>query len=134
MNVVLMIADILIILAFLGLIAACGAVVFVALRMKRDVVRNAKRLYEPPLRSAKNIVTAGKGLVQQETVRVQHGARVVRETAAVVRTAVVDLRRAVEIVRDIDWQPILSMAQAGMQFASTAAKVARSASKQSADA
>jgi hypothetical protein len=133
MNIALMIADVLIIVAFLGLIVALGALVFAALRLKNDAMRNAKRLYVKPMQSVKNLTTAGKGIVQQEGVRVRHAIDTIRSTSAIVKETVDEVSVAVETVRDVDWAPILAAAQTGMKFAAAAADVARAASKQGAE-
>lgn len=134
MNVALIIADTLVILAFLGLIVVLVALVFAGLRLKRDVMRNAKRLYERPTNSVTSIINAGKGIVVRETPRVQHAISTVQATAEVVKATVEDTRIAVSTIRDVDWGPIIEMAQTGMKFASLAAAVARASSKQGASA
>jgi len=130
MNTWLMIADVLVILAFFGVILALASVVFVALKLKRDVPRNMKRLYERPVRSGKNLAAFGKGFVMQEKARVDSAVATVKATAAVVKETVDDTREAASTLRDVDWGPILEGVQTGMKFAQAMASVAKSAKAQ----
>ena len=133
MNTALMVADILIILAFFGVILALVSLVMVALKLKRDITRNAKRMYERPVQSGKNLVTLGKGIVLQEKTRVEGAIATVKATADVVMTTVEDAKVAASTLRDVDWQPILEAAQTGMKFAQAMANVARSVKNQGAE-
>ena len=58
-------------IALIGLIASVFLCVYTIFKVKSDVMRNAKRLYERPVRGAKNLAVAGRGIAMQETVRVQ---------------------------------------------------------------
>lgn len=133
MNVALMVADVLVILAFLGLIVVVTALVFAALRLKRDVTRNAKRLYERPMNGVISIIDTGKGIVVRETPRVQHAISTITQTAAVVKATVDDAQVAVSTFREVDWEPIVQAVQTAAKFAEAAAGVARAASKQAAE-
>jgi hypothetical protein len=130
MNTALMVADVLVILAFFGVILALVALVVVALKMKRDVTRNAKRIYERPMQSAKNLATTGKGIVMQEKVRVESAVATVKATAEIVKATAADTAEAASALRDVDWAPILEAAQTGMKFAQAMAGVAKSSKGQ----
>jgi hypothetical protein len=130
MSLGLEIADLIVILAFLGLIIAFGAVVFAVLTLKNGVMRNAKRIYERPTRSAKNLATAVKGIIQQESVRVVHAADNARHIADVVGKTALETKEALETMRDLDWEPLIAVAQSGTKFAAAAASVAQAASRQ----
>jgi hypothetical protein len=85
--------DWLLILAQIGLIGVLVWLVIAALKIKTSVMKDAKRLYERPTRSVKNLITTGKGIAQQESVRVTHivgsakvAAEAVGETAGEIKT------------------------------------------------
>jgi hypothetical protein len=67
--------------ALFGLIATIILAAWTVLKVKRDVVRNAKSFYERPARAAKNLAVTAKGIVKQEAVRAgqmaEHGKVVV---------------------------------------------------------
>ena len=133
MNTALMIADILIILAFFGAILALVTLVFVALKLKRDVPRNAKRIYGRPAQSAKNLATFAQGFVMQEKARVDSAVATVKATAEVVKVTIDDTREAASTLKDVDWAPILEGVQTGMKFAQAMANVAKAAKAQGAE-
>ena len=128
----MVVLDILIILAFLGLIVALIAIVNAALSLKRDVAANMKRITERPTRSAKNLANTGKGILLREQNRVQGAVATVKATAEVVKVTVDDTRVAVSTLRDIDWAPAMEAAQTGMKFAAAMASVAKAAKGQGA--
>lgn len=125
------IVDCIIILAFLGLIIALVAIVWAMLNLKNSVVANAKRLYERPSRSFKNLAAAGRGIVIQEQVRIDAASKRVKAATDLVLDTANDLNTAVETIRDIDWEPIFAAATGAARFMSAAAGVARAASTQS---
>jgi hypothetical protein len=133
MNTWLMIADVLVILAFFGVILALLSIVFVALKLKNDVPRNVKRIYGRPVQSAKNLTTFAQGFVLQEKVRVESAVATVKATAEVVKVTIDDTREAASTLRDVDWAPILEAVQTGMKFAQAMANVAKSAKAQGAE-
>jgi len=128
-----MVADILVILAFFGVILALLAIVIVALKLKRDVPRNAKRIYGRPVQSAKNLATFAQGFVMQEKARVDSAVATVKATAAVVKVTVDDTMEAASTLKDVDWAPILEGVQTGMKFAQAMASVAKAARTQGAE-
>jgi hypothetical protein len=130
MNIALAIGDWLVILAFLGLVIASGMVLFAAFQLKDGVVRNAKRIYERPLRSVNNLVAASKGVVQQEAVRAAGAGKNVQSAAAAVKATVADIKIAADGLQGIDWQGTTSAALGAIKFAAIAADVARAAAKQ----
>ena len=133
MNPALMFADVLIILAFFSVILALVSLVVVVLKLKRDVTRNAKRIYERPVQSGKNLATLCKGIVLQEKAHVDSAVATVMATADHVKVVVDDTREAASTLRDVDWGPILEAAQTGMKFAQAMAGVAKSARTQGAE-
>jgi len=133
MNTWLMIADVLVILAFFGVILALLSIVVVAFKLKRDVPRNAKRMYGRPVQSAKNLATFAQGFVQQEKARVDSAVATVKATAEVVKVTIDDTREAASTFKDVDWAPILEAVQTGMKFAQAMANVAKSAKAQGAE-
>ena len=75
----------LLILALLGLIGVLVWMAMTVLHAKKSVMDNAGRLYKRPLNAGKNLVATGKGIAQQETVRVKHVIGTVKETAVSVK-------------------------------------------------
>jgi hypothetical protein len=130
MDNALAIGDWLIILAFLGLIIALGMVLVSVFQLKDGVVRNAKRLYERPWRAVNNLAASGKGVVQQEMVRVEGAGKNVKAAARAVHETVADIKIAADGLRDIDWQYTIDAVQGAVKLAGIAADVARSVAKQ----
>ena len=60
----------LLILTGIGFFAVIFYIATTALAVKNSVMRNAKRLYLPPLNSVKSLAATGKGVAMQEKVRV----------------------------------------------------------------
>lgn len=118
------------VLALIGLIGAVIYLVMTALRVKNGLMGDAKRLYEPPLRSGKNLVAAGKGVALQEIGRAKRVATVVKGTAAVVKDTASDAKEAIQGVNLSDLKPYLVNAQNVLRILSITAQFARFAPKQ----
>jgi hypothetical protein len=127
-------AEILLILALIGLIATLIWVIVAALALKAGAVRDAKRLYERPLTAVKSLAAVGKGIAQQEMVRVHHVSAEAKETIGVVRETATELKGAVTDLTHSDIKALLHNAQTALKFLSIAAQFARSVSKQGATA
>jgi hypothetical protein len=130
-NVVLTIADYLIILALLGLIIVLAVLITAVLKLKSGAISDAKRLYERPLQSFKNLAAAGKGIVQQETVHIDAISARAKSAGVVVNEVAEDLNEAITTIRDVDWESLIASAQGFIKFASAAAGVARAVTRQS---
>ncbi|MGO8671757.1 MAG: hypothetical protein ACLQVD_10380 [Capsulimonadaceae bacterium] len=123
-------ADWCIILAFLGMIAAAGAVGYAVLHLKNGTVRNAKRLYERPATRVKTIFAIGARVAARETARFHHVERTVKRTSTTVKETAVELGAATGSLRDMNWSPVIEFARQGLRVASIMADIARSAPRQ----
>lgn len=81
----------LLILALLGFFGTIAWIVFSAFQAKNAIMKDVKRLYEPPLRSGKAVVITGKGLFMQEKARVQRIGVVLKGTTASVKDTTADV-------------------------------------------
>lgn len=118
------------ILAFLGFIGAIAYLAMTVLHIKTAVMGNAKRLYEPPLNSVKSLAATGKGILQQEQVRVQHMAGTFKGTAGDVKEAATEVKSAAQSVHPAELRVALANVQHVFQFLSVAADFAKLTSKQ----
>ena len=118
------------ILEFIGFIGAAVWLVMAALKLKNGVMGDAKRLYEPPLRSVKSLAAAGKGVAVQETARAKRVGAVVTETVGVVKDTAQDVREAAESVHLADLKPVIANAQYLLKIVGLAAQFTRTAPKQ----
>jgi hypothetical protein len=130
MNHFAAIADWLIILAFLGLIITVGVVVWAAVRLTKSTVRNAKRIYERPVRAFSGLTTTGQAIVTRNSTRVRSAAGNIRSAATAVAQTSKDLHTAGETLTSLNWKPVLEVVMAGAKFATLAAQVAKAASNQ----
>lgn len=96
----------LLILSLVGFFGAIAWIVLTALKVKTAVMGDAKRLYEPPLRSGKAIAATGKGVFLQEKARVQRVAVVLKGTTASVKDAVGDVSTVAKSIHTSDLQPV----------------------------
>ena len=131
MDTVIAIVDWLQILALVGLIGAIVWLAMTAIRVKNGFMGDAKRLYEPPLRSGKNLVAAGKGIALQETARAKRVGATVKGTVEVVKDTALDAKEAAAGVNLADLKPIITNAQNAFRILSIVAQFARSTPKQS---
>lgn len=100
------IGAILLILALLALIGVLVWIAMTVLHAKKSVMDNAGRLYKRPLNAGKNLIATGKGIAQQETVRVKHVLGTVKDTATSVKGSAMIVKDAVQAVRPEELQPV----------------------------
>lgn len=112
--------EIFLVLALVGIIAVIGWMVLTAVRLKTALVTNAGRLYKRPLNAGKNLVTTGKGIAQQETVRVKRIVSTVKTTSGAVMQSVTEIKTVAETVHPEDLKPALAL----LKNASNALKIA----------
>lgn len=96
----------LLILAFIGFFASIAWIVITVLRVKSLLVADAKRLYEPPMRSGKSIAATAKGVFLQEKARVQRMGVVLKGTTASVKDAASDVQVVAKSIHASDLKPI----------------------------
>lgn len=96
----------LLIIALIGFFGAIAWIVVTALKVKTAVMGDAKRLYEPPLRSGKAIAATGKGVFMQEKARVQRVGVVLKGTTASVKDAAGDISTVAKSIHPSDLQPV----------------------------
>ncbi len=106
MDVFYLICQWLLILAFLGFFGTIAWIVVVALKAKNAVMDDAKRLYEPPLRAGKAVVTTGKGVFLQEKTRVQRVGIVLKGTTASVKDTAGDISTVAKSIHPSDLKPV----------------------------
>lgn len=131
MDIFLTIVDWLLVLALIGLIGSLVWLGLTAVRLKNGLMGDAKKLYEPPLRSGKNLAAAGKGIAMQETARAKRVAATVKGTVTVVKDTASDVKEAAEGVNLSDLKPIITNAQNAFRILSLMSQFVRSAPKQS---
>jgi hypothetical protein len=113
--------------AFILVIAYCVTTV---LNLKNSATRNAKRLYQPPLNSAKALAAAGKGVVLQEKVRVLHIIGGVKTMAGDVGETASQVGTAAKTVHPEELKAAFTNVQSTARFASTILNLFRAAPKQ----
>ena len=123
-------ADVLIILAFLGFVGVLIWLGATMVHIKNSAVSNGKKLYSRPAASVKNLTVAGKGIVQQETVRVQRIGASGKVAVKAVQVTVAEAKVAVDSLREADLGPLLKQAQMAAKFASAVAQTVKATSKQ----
>lgn len=106
MDVFYLVCQWLLIIALIGFFGAIAWIVVTALKVKTAVMGDAKRLYEPPLRSGKAIAVTGKGVFMQEKVRVQRVVVVLKGTTASVKDAAGDISSVAKSIHPSDLQPV----------------------------
>ena len=111
--------EIFLVLALVGIIAVIIWMVTTAVRLKTALVTNAGRLYKRPLNAGKNLVTTGKGIAQQETVRVKHIISTVKTTSGIVMQTASEIKTVAETVHPEDLKPALAL----LKNASSALKI-----------
>ena len=112
--------EIFLVLALVGVIGVIVWMVITAVRLKTSLVTNAGRLYKRPLNAGKNLVTTGKGIAQQEAVRVKRIVSTVKTTSGAVMHSVTEIRTVAETVHPEDLKPALAL----LKNASNAVKIA----------
>lgn len=101
--------EILLVLALVGLVGVLVWMVMTALRLKNAAVTSVGRLYKRPLNAGKNLITTGKGIVQQETVRVKHVVATFKTTAGAVMQSATQIREVAQTVHPEDLKPALAL-------------------------
>lgn len=116
----------LLVIALIGLIGVLIWLVVALLKIKTSVMNDAKRLYERPTRSAKNLVTTGRGIVQQESVRVSHIAASAKVAAVAVSETAGEIKTAVETIDLSEVKTTAANVQKVIKVLGMVAKVTRS--------
>lgn len=135
--------EILLALASIGLIGMLIWVVMTALHVKNQTVAHAQRLTKRPLTAGKNLWTTGKGIAQQETVRVKRigaSAKVaglaVKDAALDIKDVALDVKETAQsvhpenVTREI--QPTLATLETLGKAAKVAVQLSQAAGKQKA--
>ncbi len=120
----------LLVLALLGLVGVLGWMTLTVLHLKNAVMQEARRIYERPLRSVKNLAATGKGIAQQETARAKRMGTTVKGTTEVVKDTALGVKEAAQSIHPSDLKPLLTNIQSVLKMASAAAEFARSVSQQ----
>jgi hypothetical protein len=119
----------LIILAFLGLVVVVGWLIATLVNLKNHAVGDAKRFYERPVERINNITATGKGIAQQETVRVKRIIARVKVAAVPVQAVVAEARTAADILKESDIQGSMTKLQEIVTLAMAFSKVVQEASR-----
>ncbi len=106
MDVFYLVCQWLLILALIGFFATIAWIVMTVLKVKTAVMGDAKRLYEPPLRSGKAVAATGKGVFVQEKARFGRVSVVLKGTAASVKDAAGDITTVAKSIHPSDLQPV----------------------------
>jgi len=118
------IGEAMLVLALLGLIGVIAWLVMTVLHAKTMAATNAGRLYKRPLNATKTLIATGKGLVQQESVRVKHMGVSVKEAVGAVKDAAVEIKTAAAGVHPEELQPAVSTTQNILKAVSLVAQLA----------
>ena len=122
--------DFLTILALIGLVAVLVFLALTALKLKTSVMDNAGRLYKRPLAAGKNLITTGKGIAQQETVRGKHIAASAKVAGLAVKDAALNIKEAAQGVRPEELKPALASVSNAGRVVQLAAKLSRVGARQ----
>ena len=122
--------EIFLVLALVGIIAVIVWMVTTAVRLKTALVTNAGRLYKRPLNAGKNLVTTGKGIAQQETVRVKHIISTVKTTSGIVMQTASEIKTVAETVHPEDLKPALALLKNASNALKTVANISHVAAGQ----
>lgn len=122
--------EIFLVLALVGIIAVIIWMVTTAVRLKTALVTNAGRLYKRPLNAGKNLVTTGKGIAQQETVRVKHIISTVKTTSGIVMQTASEIKTVAETVHPEDLKPALALLKNASNALKTVANISHVAAGQ----
>ena len=115
--------EIFLVLALVGIIAVIVWMVTTAVRLKTALVTNAGRLYKRPLNAGKNLVTTGKGIAEQETVRVKHIISTVKTTSGIVMQTASEIKTVAETVHPEDLKPALALLKNASNALKTVANI-----------
>ena len=122
--------EIFLVLALVGIIAVIVWMVTTAVRLKTALVTNAGRLYKRPLNAGKNLVTTGKGIAQQETVRIKHIISTVKTTSGIVMQTASEIKTVAETVHPEDLKPALALLKNASSTLKTVANISHVAAGQ----
>lgn len=132
MSIVFMIFEWLLILALIGLIVAVVWLATAALKLKTAVVRDAKRLYEPPVRAVKSLAASGKGVALKESARAKSSIGFAKCAAAAVSETACEVKTIVQTMRFSDLKPTLAIMEQGFNVFKSLRKFVKSAAAQQA--
>jgi len=130
MDLLATVLDWLIILAFLGFIGALCAIGITAVGLKNQAMSSYKRLTSRPIERVKMIAVTGKGIGQQEGVRLRRMSKSAKRAADAVKVTVEEAKVAVDNIKEADLEPLLKNAETAFKFATAAASLARAAANQ----
>lgn len=122
--------EIFLVLALVGIIAVIVWMVTTAVRLKTALVTNAGRLYKRPLNAGKNLVTTGKGIAQQETVRIKHIISTMKTTSGIVMQTASEIKTVAETVHPEDLKPALALLKNASNALKTVANISHVAAGQ----
>lgn len=120
------------IIALVAFIAVIISLAITAIGLKNSVLRNAKRLYERPLNSVKNLTATGKAIAMQEQVRVQHIAGTLKDTAGGVKETAAEVKDAAQSVHPAELKAALSQIQQVLHILSLVMQLSRATARQEA--
>jgi hypothetical protein len=129
MAIFLDIIDVLLILVFLGFIGVIVAIGSACLKLKNEAVRSANRL-NGPIKSTKNIIVAGKGVYDQEGVRVRRIIKRGTVTVRKVAETAEDLKVAAEGLKQIDFVAIQAHSKEIARIISLITEIYKSVNRQ----
>jgi hypothetical protein len=129
-NVLYVIGEILLIAALLGLLAVPVWLVMMALHVKNTTLGHAKRMSQRPIAAVKNLIATGKGIAQQETVRVKHIAGSGKVAVGAVQHSAVHIQAAARTVHPEDLRPAKDTLQNAGKVLSLVAKLSRAGVRQ----
>jgi hypothetical protein len=124
------IMSVLLILTLVGLIAVVSTIVIAILKIKNEALRSARRL-SGPVKSVKNIITAGKGVYDQEGVRVKRIIKRATITVGAVKETVEHTKVAAEGIRDIDFAALQEHSKELLKIVSVIGTILKAARKHS---
>ena len=128
MEYVVLFGEILLIAALIGFLGVLVWLAMTLLHLKNAAVSNAGRIYKRPLNASKNLVATGKGIVQQETVRVKHMGVSIKSAASAVKEAAAEVKVAAETIHPEDLKPTLAAMQSISKVVRLASQVSHAAS------
>jgi NADH:ubiquinone oxidoreductase subunit 6 (subunit J) len=132
-NILFIFGEVLQVLALIGLVSVLVWLVMTVLRLKNAAVTNAGRLYKRPLAAGQSLVATGKGIAQQETVRVKHIGASAKVAISAVSVAVTEIKSVAQTIHPDEVKMAIAeakeMTQNVSQIARVAALLARAASK-----
>jgi hypothetical protein len=123
----------LLIFVFVSFIVVLFAIGRAILNLKNEAVRTANRL-SGPVKSTKNIIAAGKGVYDQDAVRVRRIIKRGTITVGVVAETAVGLKVAAEGIKKIDFAAIQAHSKEIIRIINLLGQLYKAASRQKGDA